>query len=95
MNIGSYGALPLSVRAACDELTTKVESNPDHFHRLGYQSLLKESRELIAKLIGASTDECVLVPNTSHGINTVMRNFEWHEGDIIVRGASNNSLFRT
>ncbi|KAG2065749.1 PLP-dependent transferase [Suillus decipiens] len=43
-----------------------------------------EARTRVAKLIGADTDECVLVNNTLHGINTIIRNFEWHEGDIII-----------
>jgi hypothetical protein len=38
----------------------------------------------MVKLIGADPDECVLVNNKLHGISTIVHNFEWHEGDIIV-----------
>ncbi|THU76340.1 PLP-dependent transferase [Dendrothele bispora CBS 962.96] len=31
-----------------------------------------------------SVDEVVCVPNASHGINTVLRNFIWEEGDILI-----------
>lgn len=45
-------------------------------------------RGLIADLIGADLDEVVFVPNTSHGMNTILRNIEWREGDIILESTS-------
>ena len=38
--------------------------------------------------MGAASDELVVVPDATHGINTVLRNFEWKEGDVIVDGQS-------
>lgn len=73
--------------AACDKLTRDIESNPDKFLRTKYGPLLTTVRERLAHLIGAQTDECVMVPNATHGVNTVLRNFEWQQGDIIVGGA--------
>lgn len=35
-------------------------------------------------MIGADTDECVLVSNATTGINVVLRNFRWEKEDIIV-----------
>jgi len=84
---GSYGSLPLPVKAACDDLTIRIEANPDLFFRRVYQRPLVQVRERIADLIGAEPDECVMVPNTSHGLNTVLHNFCWNEGDIILRSA--------
>ena len=85
---GSYGSLPKPVFEAAHKLSLKIESNPDYFHRLHYQPLLTEAREKLAKLIGAKTDECVLVTNTSIGIATILRNFEWEEGDVILCSTS-------
>lgn len=85
---GSYGSLPLTVRAFCDELTDEVESNPDKFIRVDCINYLTNVRERIAKFIGAETDECVIVNNTSHGIATVLRNFTFNEGDILVGGVA-------
>ncbi len=48
-------------------------------------------RVSIAGLVGAEDDEIVFVPNASTGINTVLRNFEWREGDVII-GGQNLSL---
>lgn len=44
-------------------------------------------RGLLADFIGAKEDEVVLVPNATHGLNTVLRNFEWREGDILLGSA--------
>jgi hercynylcysteine S-oxide lyase len=84
--LGSYGSLSNPVRHAANELTTLIESNPDKFIRLTYAPLLIHVRERLARFIGAETDELVLVPNTSHGINTVLRNFAWQQGDILIYG---------
>lgn len=84
LNHGSYGSLPMPVRIACDKLSARVEANPDRFMRIDCIHHWIEARTRVAKLIGAETDECVLVNNTSHGVTTVLRNFEWNEGDIII-----------
>jgi len=81
--LGSYGATPKSVLEAVNQLTLRIEANPDLFHRVEYQPLLINSRQKIANLIGAKLDEVVLVSNASMGVNTVLRNFSWEEGDII------------
>ncbi|KAJ7278863.1 pyridoxal phosphate-dependent transferase [Mycena rebaudengoi] len=84
LNHGSYGSLPLPVLAACNALTLRIESNPDLFVRVDSEGLITKTREQIARFVGAKTREIVLVNNTSHGLNTIMRSFEWDEGDVIV-----------
>ena len=81
---GSYGAAPRPVLEAINELSIEIESKPDLFHRLTYQKRLIDVRQALARLIGASkTDEVVLVSNASMGVNTVLRNFDWEQGDQI------------
>ncbi|EMD33519.1 hypothetical protein CERSUDRAFT_118090 [Gelatoporia subvermispora B] len=87
LNHGSYGSLPLPVLFACAELGMLAERNPDKFHRITYMPLLEESRKIVADQVGANADEIVLVPNATHGLNTILRNFEWREGDVVI-GAS-------
>ncbi|KIJ57817.1 hypothetical protein HYDPIDRAFT_184262 [Hydnomerulius pinastri MD-312] len=84
LNNGSYGALPMPVRKFCDNLTTEIEANPDKFYRLYAPERMREARARVAKMIGAETDECVFVTNASMGMTTLLRNFEWNEGDIIL-----------
>jgi len=52
---------------------------------LTYEPLWNRCRERVANLIGAGVDECVLVPNTTHGVNTVLRNLDWKKGDVIIQ----------
>lgn len=55
---------------------------------------LVEMREQIAKFIGAAkTDEVVLVPNASVGLNTILRNIEWEKGDAILVSTYSNPIF--
>lgn len=69
----------------CTQLSAIAEANPDLFHRFTYMPMLVSVRERIAKLIGvADPDEVVIVPNASHGLNTVLRNIIWEDGDVIV-----------
>ncbi|EIW57456.1 PLP-dependent transferase [Trametes versicolor FP-101664 SS1] len=84
LNNGSYGTPPLPVIYAGVNRSYQIERNPDVFHRINYKPLLVQSRHTVAKLIGAELDEVVLVPNATHALNTVLRNFEWREGDVIV-----------
>jgi len=45
---------------------------------------LKAMRQSAANLIGASTDEIALVPNTTAGINLVAEGLDWRPGDNLV-----------
>ena len=38
----------------------------------------------VADLVGAAHDEIVFVPNTTHGLNTILRNIEWRTGDVLL-----------
>jgi selenocysteine lyase/cysteine desulfurase len=46
--------------------------------------LLNDVREKSAAIIGAKAEECVIVPNTTHGVNTILHNIKWTPGDRIV-----------
>ncbi|KAG2012232.1 hypothetical protein CC2G_012266 [Coprinopsis cinerea AmutBmut pab1-1] len=84
LNNGSYGAPPKPVLQAALEWSHKVEANPDLFHRITYMPVLAENRKLVAEMIGAHPDEVVLVNNATTGINTVLRNFDWEAGDLLI-----------
>lgn len=70
---------------ACTKLEAQIEGNPDKFIRVLYAGMSKGVRARVAQFIGADADEVVIVPNASHGINTVLRNIEWKTGDIIIK----------
>ncbi|KAF8886306.1 pyridoxal phosphate-dependent transferase [Infundibulicybe gibba] len=84
LNHGSYGSLPLLVLSSCNTLSEVAEANPDLFNRLTYQPLLVD------------TDECVLVQNTSLGLNVILRNIEWEKEDtIVIFNTTYGSTYRT
>ncbi|KAK1233737.1 hypothetical protein PQX77_003084 [Marasmius sp. AFHP31] len=94
---GSYGSTPIPVLDASKAFADQVEANPEVFHRLDYIPLLVAARERVAKVIGVrDVDELVFVPNASHGLNTVLWNLIWEEGDIIIAcNTTYNSIGRT
>jgi hercynylcysteine S-oxide lyase len=69
-----------------EALSAKIESRPDKFLRRVYADHLAAVRERLAHLIGAETEEIVMVNNATHGINTILRNFFWNPDDVIVGG---------
>lgn len=85
LNNGSFGSLPKPVAEFCVQHAARVEANPDRYHRLEFAELLTAARVRVARLIGADTDECVFVPSTTAGINTILRNIEWSSGDVIIK----------
>ncbi|KAI0326632.1 PLP-dependent transferase [Cubamyces sp. BRFM 1775] len=85
LNHGSYGTLPLPLVFAATRMGYEIERNPDKYHRLVLRpGLLEKARESVAKFLEVETDEVVLVPNATHALNTVLRNFEWREGDVLI-----------
>lgn len=63
----------------------RAEARPDVFVRYEYRTrLLDESRKIIADYLHAPVDTCVLVPNTSTGIDSVLRNLIFAPGDVII-----------
>lgn len=84
--VGSYGSLPRPVSEAVEALSVEIESRPDLFIRILAKDRLAAVRERLAHLVGAATDEIVMVTNATHGVNTVLRNLIWSSDDIIVGG---------
>lgn len=76
--------MPKPVLHATEALALEAEARPDKFMRLTYIPMIASIRARLAKLIKADADECVMVPNTSHGVNNILRNFPWKAGDIII-----------
>ncbi|QRW04266.1 aminotransferase class-V protein [Ceratobasidium sp. AG-Ba] len=84
LNHGSYGSLPRPVYEKCLEITKRSEGRPDSFHRREYQAELKECRAKVAKLMNCDLDECAITNNTTHGVHTILNNFHWKKGDVLV-----------
>ncbi|KAI0001521.1 PLP-dependent transferase [Russula compacta] len=96
LNNGAYGSVPIPVSAATEATHRSIEGNIDRFIKLRLPEYLHPARHRMANLVGAGAEEIVFVPNTSHGLNTVLRNLVWNKGDIIVIATTTyNSMERT
>lgn len=84
LNHGSFGAFPRCIQDRQNELQSLAAERPDTFTVTDLPNLIDESREAVAPLLGAPVNDVVFVPNATTGINTVLRNLKWEEGDVIV-----------
>ncbi|KAB8298679.1 hypothetical protein EYC80_000856 [Monilinia laxa] len=84
LNHGSFGAYPRPIKEAQDAFQRQCTARPDTFYVYDLPKLIDESRDAVAPLLGADPREVVLIPNATTGVNTVLRNLKWEEGDMIV-----------
>ncbi|KAI8941709.1 hypothetical protein NX059_002917 [Plenodomus lindquistii] len=84
LNHGSFGTYPLPIRNALRTYQDAAEARPDHFIRYTYPTLLNASRAALSSLLKTPTNTLVFVPNATTGINTVLRNLVYEDGDHIV-----------
>jgi selenocysteine lyase/cysteine desulfurase len=97
LNHGSFGAYPSLVQSEQDKFTKLAAERPDTFIVFDLPVLIDKSREAVAPLLGVPVDEVVFVPNATTGVNTVLRNLKFAEGDVVVHfstiyGACEKSL---
>ncbi|BEI83739.1 hypothetical protein CcaverHIS002_0403430 [Cutaneotrichosporon cavernicola] len=84
LNHGSYGTPPLVVFEAKEKLARKMDLAIDRYMRRELEPTIEEIRKQLAPMINATAEEVVLVPNTTHGVNTISVNIDWKDGDVIV-----------
>ncbi|KAI4738353.1 PLP-dependent transferase [Aureobasidium sp. EXF-12298] len=85
LNHGSYGTYPLEIRSVHREYQERAEARPDTFVRYEFRThLLSEARQAIADYVHAPVETCVLVPNASTGIDTVLRNIIFDPSDAVI-----------
>ncbi|KAI1474570.1 putative aminotransferase family protein [Daldinia eschscholtzii] len=85
LNHGSYGTIPVSVRRAHDVFRAEADAAPDPFIALEFHDRLVPHRALTAQALNCSNvDELVFVPNATTGSDTVLKNLDWKEGDVIL-----------
>ncbi|MEO7964931.1 MAG: aminotransferase class V-fold PLP-dependent enzyme, partial [Gemmatimonadaceae bacterium] len=83
LNSASTGPLPESaVRALADFNDMRAE--PWRVSQQRQFSELDRSRALIARLVGASTEEIALTVNTSFGLNLAARALPLEPGDLVI-----------
>lgn len=66
------------------QLQRETDEKLDIFLRYTYLRLLVTAREAFAPLLGTHADEVVSIPDATMGANTVLRNLDLEEGDVVL-----------
>ncbi len=72
LNHGSFGAVPIPVQKAQEELRRKVEANPVKSLARNLTRELDEAREKASNFLGTSPERFVFVPNATTAVTTVL-----------------------
>ena len=72
LNHGSFGAVPIAVRAAQDAIRARLEAATMRWFVLDHERELDAARAAAAGFVGADADGFVFVPNATHGIATAL-----------------------
>lgn len=97
LNHGSFGACPRNILARQRALREQMEKEPVRFFVEELEGLLDQSREVLARLLGASADGLGFVGNATTGVNTIVKSLRFHSGDELLTNtheynACNNAL---
>ena len=84
LNHGSYGTYPKAVRDVLLELRAEAEAAPDPFIVLNFPARLAAQRTFAAQLLNCPVGELAFVPNATTGIDTVLKNLPFADGDVIL-----------
>ncbi len=84
LNHGSFGAVPIPVQRAQEELRRRVEANPMRELTRTMTDGLEKARSRAASFLGADLEGFVFVPNATTGINTVLAALELRPGEEVL-----------
>ncbi|KAI0845505.1 pyridoxal phosphate-dependent transferase [Daldinia vernicosa] len=97
LNATSCGSWPKAVSDKLKDLWAQLEAQPDLFSGFSQGPVLQEARLGIAQLVHAAVSECVLISNATTGIFTVLYNYPFEAGDVVLTlsttyGAIDNAI---
>ncbi|MFQ5992042.1 MAG: aminotransferase class V-fold PLP-dependent enzyme [Nitrospiraceae bacterium] len=84
LNHGSFGACPRPVLEAQQHFRDQLERDPVHFMVRELEPLLDEARRDLAAFVGVEPIHLAFVPNTTTGINTVLRSLPFRPQDQLL-----------
>jgi isopenicillin-N epimerase len=84
LNHGAFGACPIPVLAAQQELRDRLESQPLQFLAREIEDRLDIARTALAQFLNADPNHLAFIPNATTGINAVLRSLIFQPGDEVV-----------
>ncbi len=84
LNHGSFGAVPIPVQHAQDEIRRRIESNPMKALSRDLRKDLDEARKIAANFLKADIDGFAFVHNATTGANSVLSSLELRSGDEVL-----------
>ncbi len=84
LNHGSFGPPPKAVRDARQLWIDRLDQQPMDFFVRQFEPAWLESREKLARFIGTSAENLVLVENATAGMNVVADSFPLAAGDEVI-----------
>ncbi len=84
LNHGSFGACPQRVLEFQNDLRARLERQPVQFLVRELEPLLDNARAALAQFVGADADDLVFAPNTTSGVNAVLRSLTFLPGDELL-----------
>lgn len=84
LNHGSFGACPRPVFERYQEWQRELERRPVEFLGRRFDELVEEALAPLAAYVGAAPEDLVFVPNTTAGLNAVIRSLTLRPGDEVL-----------
>ncbi len=84
LNHGSFGACPKPVFENYQEWQLLLERQPLEFLGRRYPTLMADARHALGDFLGTNGDNLFFTPNTTTGINTVIRSLSLSPGDEVL-----------
>ena len=84
LNHGSFGACPIPVLAAQQEMRSRMEREPVRFMQRELEPLLDVARGQLGGFLQADPRHLAFVANATAGVNAVVRSLDFQPGDEIL-----------
>ncbi len=84
LNHGSYGAVPERIQLRQEEFRREMERDPVRFMSVRRQPLTDAARNAAGRFLNADPADLVLVPNATHGVNSVLRSLRFAPGEELL-----------
>ena len=84
LNHGSFGACPVPVLEYQRDLIDELEARPIQFLWRELEGRLDEARADVARFLNADPEGCVILPNATTGVATVLRSLRLRPGDELL-----------